>query len=345
MVARSNPMFDKFHEECGVVAIYGHPESGQAGVPWGCTPCSTAGRRARASAPRMAPGSTVTNPWARGRHLHQLRCWRRCRASWPSATRAIPRPATRWLLNAQPLFRWRAQGASGRGAQRQHHQRYGIARRLERRGAIFQASSDTEVILHLVAHSSERTLRARCAMRCCNWKARFRWCSWRKTASSWRGILTVSGRWRWVKWKFPAAARSTPSLGNLRLRPARGGLSERSRTGRNDHRRPGRHHRERYTPERAARAVCFRARVLLAARFRGFRPGVEESRENLGRLLARECPPMPTWWFRFPIPEWRLLSATRPNRGFPTAKRSSATTTWAARLSSLPRPSAISESS
>jgi len=29
---------------------------------------------------------------------------------------------------------------------------------LERRGAIFQASSDTEVILHLLAHSSERTL-------------------------------------------------------------------------------------------------------------------------------------------------------------------------------------------
>ena len=27
MVARSNPMFDKFHEECGVVAIYGHPEA------------------------------------------------------------------------------------------------------------------------------------------------------------------------------------------------------------------------------------------------------------------------------------------------------------------------------
>ena len=31
-------------------------------------------------------------------------------------------------------------------------------RDLEARGAIFQASSDTEVILHLVAHSSERTL-------------------------------------------------------------------------------------------------------------------------------------------------------------------------------------------
>ncbi len=31
---------------------------------------------------------------------------------------------------------------------------------LERRGSIFQANSDTEVILHLVAHSSERTLAA-----------------------------------------------------------------------------------------------------------------------------------------------------------------------------------------
>src|SRR5205085_6262471 len=33
-----------------------------------------------------------------------------------------------------------------------------LRRLLERRGAIFQASSDTEVVLHLVAHSSERTL-------------------------------------------------------------------------------------------------------------------------------------------------------------------------------------------
>jgi len=68
-----------------------------------------------------------------------------------------------------------------------------------------------------------------------------------------------------------------------------------------------------------ARAVVFvEHRVLLAARFRGFRPGGGGiAPENLGRLLARECPAMPTWWFRFPDSgKWRLLSATRPNRGF-----------------------------
>ena len=54
--------------------------------------------------------------------------------------------------------------------------------------------------------------RARCAMRCCNWKARSRWCSWPRTASSWRAIRTASGRWPWARWNSPAAASATSSL-------------------------------------------------------------------------------------------------------------------------------------
>ena len=49
--------------------------------------------------------------------------------------------------------------------------------------------------------------------------------------------------------------------------------------------------RERYAPERAARAVRLRARLFLAARFDRLRPRRCRNRARmLGRLLARECP-------------------------------------------------------
>jgi len=53
-----------------------------------------------------------------------------------------------------------------------------LRRDLEREGSIFQASSDTEVILHLVARSRERTLAGALRELCSNWKAHFRWSSW-----------------------------------------------------------------------------------------------------------------------------------------------------------------------
>ena len=93
-----------------------------------------------------------------------------------------------------------------------------LRRELEREGSIFQASSDTEVILHLVARSRERTLAgALCARRCCNWKAHFRWCSWRRTELLWRAIRMDSVRWRWDRWSCPRAASRTC----LHPRPAR----------------------------------------------------------------------------------------------------------------------------
>ena len=41
-------MFDKFHEECGVMAVYGHPEAAKLAY-LGLYAFSIAGRKARAS--------------------------------------------------------------------------------------------------------------------------------------------------------------------------------------------------------------------------------------------------------------------------------------------------------
>ena len=89
---------------------------------WGCTRCSIAGRRAPASARRRRGRSTATNPWGTWRTSSPARCWRPCRANWPSGIRAIPRPATPPAQRAA-LLGGLQQGPPRGGAQRQHHQR------------------------------------------------------------------------------------------------------------------------------------------------------------------------------------------------------------------------------
>ena len=116
------------------------------------------------------------------------------------------------MLNAQPFS---VQTAKGRVAVAHNGNITNAAelrRDLGRDGAIFQASSDTEVILHLMAHSKERTLCRRAAR--CAAPARGRLLSgvsWRRTASSSRATRTASGRWRSAKWKSPAAASAMSS--------------------------------------------------------------------------------------------------------------------------------------
>ena len=58
-----------------------------------------------------------------------------------------------------------------------------LRRELEREGSIFQASSDTEVILHLVARSRERTLAGALREALLELEGAFSWCFWPRTAS------------------------------------------------------------------------------------------------------------------------------------------------------------------
>jgi amidophosphoribosyltransferase len=62
------------------------------------------------------------------------------------------------LLNAQPFSVSCSKGRIAVAHNGNITNAAELRRELERRGSIFQANSDTEVILHLVAHSSERTL-------------------------------------------------------------------------------------------------------------------------------------------------------------------------------------------
>ncbi len=150
-------MFDKFREECGVVAIYGHPEASKlaylglyalqhrgqesAGI------CTTDGAEVYAHKSMGHVADIFTQPVL---------------ATLPGNL-AIGH--TRYstagdtvLLNAQPFSVACNKGRVAVAHNGNITNAAELRSDMERRGSIFQASSDTEVILHLLAHSSERTL-------------------------------------------------------------------------------------------------------------------------------------------------------------------------------------------
>jgi amidophosphoribosyltransferase len=150
-------MFDKFREECGVVAIYGHPEAAKlaylglyalqhrgqesAGI------CTTDGGEIYCHKAMGHVADIFTSPVL---------------ATLPGE-RAIGH--TRYstagdtvLLNAQPFSVVCSKGRVAVAHNGNITNATELRAELARRGSVFQASSDTEVILHLVAHSKERTL-------------------------------------------------------------------------------------------------------------------------------------------------------------------------------------------
>ncbi|MEX2261338.1 MAG: amidophosphoribosyltransferase [Bryobacteraceae bacterium] len=150
-------MFDKFREECGVFAIYGHPEASKLAY---------LGLYALQHRGQESAGIASSD----GMEIH-------CRKSMGHVADIFTNPVlkelpgdlaighTRYstagdtaLLNAQPFSVACNKGRIAVAHNGNITNADELRGELERRGSIFQANSDTEVILHLVAHSRERTL-------------------------------------------------------------------------------------------------------------------------------------------------------------------------------------------
>ena len=151
-------MFDKFHDECGVFAIYGHPEAANLAY-LGLYALQHRGQESAGICLQRRP----RDPHATSRMGHVADIFTpqvlgSCRANWPSGTRATPPPAIR-CCSTRSRSRWPATRAASRWRTTATSPTPpNCAATWKREGSIFQASSDTEVILHLVARSRERTL-------------------------------------------------------------------------------------------------------------------------------------------------------------------------------------------
>ncbi len=150
-------MFDKFHDECGVVAIYGHPEAAKmtylalhalqhrgqesAGI------CSSDGKEIHC---RKAMGHVA--------EIFTTDVVKQLPGQLAIGHTRYSTSGDTALLNAQPFSVACNKGLVAVAHNGNITNAIELRAGLEERGSIFQASSDTEVILHLVAHSSERTL-------------------------------------------------------------------------------------------------------------------------------------------------------------------------------------------
>ncbi|HWF48596.1 MAG TPA: amidophosphoribosyltransferase [Bryobacteraceae bacterium] len=153
----SDIIFDKLHEECGVFAIYGHPEAANLAY---------LGLHALQHRGQESAGIASSD----GRKIHSVRKMGHVADIFtPEALNMLPGKIaighTRYstsgdtvLLNAQPLSVACSKGQLAIAHNGNLTNALELRRSLEEEGSIFQSTSDTEVILHLVARSRERTL-------------------------------------------------------------------------------------------------------------------------------------------------------------------------------------------
>jgi len=151
------PLFDKFREECGVVAIYGHPEAEKLAY----LSLHALQHRGQESA------GIVTSD---GMALHTHKSMGLVADIFTEEVLAGLRGTlaighTRYstagdsaLLNAQPIMVQSNKGMMALAHNGNLVNAPEIRARLESQGSIFQTNSDTEVIVHLIALSKEQTL-------------------------------------------------------------------------------------------------------------------------------------------------------------------------------------------
>ena len=148
---------DHFHDECGVMAIYGHPEAANLAY-LGLYALQHRGQESAGIA--SSDGKHVINHKSMGHvadifqphvlgNLHGHMAIGHTRYSTAGDT---------VLLNAQPFSVACNKGSVAVAHNGNITNARELRRDLERDGSIFQATSDTEVILHLVARSREKSM-------------------------------------------------------------------------------------------------------------------------------------------------------------------------------------------
>ncbi len=149
---------DKFHEECGVVAIYAHPEASKLAY-LGLHALQHRGQESAGIA--SSDGNTVFVHKAMGLVMDIFsneETLRKLPGSLAIGHNRYSTTGDSALLNAQPIRVDCNKGMIALAHNGNLVNALDIRTRLEKAGSIFQTTSDTEVIVHLIAQSREQTL-------------------------------------------------------------------------------------------------------------------------------------------------------------------------------------------
>jgi amidophosphoribosyltransferase len=155
--ADEDGLFDKLHEECGVFALYGHPEAANL-VYLGLYALQHRGQESAGIA--SSDGKKIHNVRKMG-HVADIftpDVLNHLPGDWAIGHTRYSTAGDTSLKNAQPLSVACSKGQVAVAHNGNLTNAIELRQELEEEGSIFQSTSDTEVILHLVAKSHERTL-------------------------------------------------------------------------------------------------------------------------------------------------------------------------------------------
>src|SRR5215813_7543797 len=149
--------FDKFRDECGVVAIYAHPEAEKLAY-LGLHALQHRGQESAGIV--TSDGMTLHVHKAMGlvADIFVEEVLRELRGTLAIGHTRYSTAGDSALLNAQPIMVQSNKGMMALAHNGNLVNALDIRHRLESQGSIFQTNSDTEVIVHLIALSKEQTL-------------------------------------------------------------------------------------------------------------------------------------------------------------------------------------------
>jgi amidophosphoribosyltransferase len=150
-------MTDKFHEECGVAAIYGHPEASKLAY---LSLYALQHRGQESAGISTSDGELIHTKKSMGHvaDIFTVPVLAELPGSLAIGHTRYSTTGDTVERNAQPFSVHCNKGRIAVAHNGNITNAGELKKDLESRGSIFQASSDTEVILHLVAHSREKTL-------------------------------------------------------------------------------------------------------------------------------------------------------------------------------------------
>ncbi|MGA2963520.1 MAG: amidophosphoribosyltransferase [Candidatus Korobacteraceae bacterium] len=152
-----NSSSDKFHEECGVVAIWGHSEASTLAY-LGLHALQHRGQESAGIASSDGARILLYKDMGLVADIFNDETLARVPGRLAIGHTRYSTTGDSALLNAQPI---RVECNKGRIALAHNGNLVNAAdirKRFERQGSIFQTTSDSEIILHLIAHSTEQTL-------------------------------------------------------------------------------------------------------------------------------------------------------------------------------------------
>ncbi len=283
-------MFDKFHEECGVFAIYGHPEAATL-AKLGVYALQHRGQESAGIA--STDGKDVYCHKSMG-HVSDI--------FTPEFINGLPGEKaishTRYstagdtvLLNAQPFCVTTNKGRLAIAHNGNITNAKDIRHELEQEGAIFSASSDTEVVLHLISRSRQKTLAAALRDALLQLEGAFSLVllaqdqlivardphGFRPMAI---GYMELSGDR--ISYVFASETCAFDLIGAVYIGDVEPGeMVTVSKAGL---------HRERFAPKRPKSQCVFEHVYFARPDSLVFGRSVQISREAMGRLLAKQCP-------------------------------------------------------